>query len=98
MYSYTFSESIKFQGEADTEWKFARSKLYMEYIKDGSTLPIPFNIIPSLKTVYYIIKTIFGKCCCHGDEEERTISHPGRVVDLEMFPSSPIGGQVSHCV
>ncbi|XP_060593338.1 short transient receptor potential channel 7-like isoform X2 [Ruditapes philippinarum] len=84
------------QGQADTEWKFARSKLYMEYIKDESTLPIPFNIIPSPKTVFYILKTVFGCfCCCTGDEGQQTIAHPGRVVDLEMFPPSTVGGQVT---
>ena len=38
------------QREQDVEWKFARSQLYMEYIKAGSTLPVPFNIIPSPKS------------------------------------------------
>ncbi|XP_052816254.1 short transient receptor potential channel 7-like isoform X3 [Mya arenaria] len=75
------------QREADTEWKFARSKLYMEYIIDDSTLPIPFNIIPSPKTFYYMLKSVFG-CCCSGDDEDGAIAHPGRVVDLEMFPAS----------
>lgn len=31
---------------SDTEWKFARSKLYMEFIREGQNLPAPFNIIP----------------------------------------------------
>ena len=30
---------------SDIEWKFARSQLYMEFIKGGGTLPVPFNII-----------------------------------------------------
>ncbi|KAL4235161.1 anthranilate synthase component II [Mactra antiquata] len=82
------------QGQADTEWKFARSKLYMEYIKDESTLPIPFNIIPSPKSGWYILKYVFGCLpCCKEEDDDVTISHPGRVVDLEMFPSS-ISGQV----
>ncbi|XP_063706118.1 transient receptor potential protein [Culicoides brevitarsis] len=34
---------------ADTEWKFARSKLWMSYFEDGDTLPPPFNLCPSLK-------------------------------------------------
>ncbi|KAK3600933.1 hypothetical protein CHS0354_004142 [Potamilus streckersoni] len=46
------------QEEADTEWKFARSKLYMEYIKEGSTLPIPFNIIPTPKAVCKLLKSV----------------------------------------
>jgi hypothetical protein len=46
--------------QADVEWKFSRSKLYMEYIKDGATLPVPFNIIPTPSKVYIAIKKIFN--------------------------------------
>ncbi|CAF1556535.1 unnamed protein product [Rotaria magnacalcarata] len=45
---------------ADVEWKFARSKLYMEYIKEGGTLPVPFNIIPTPKSFYYLFRRIFS--------------------------------------
>ncbi|XP_037811373.1 transient-receptor-potential-like protein [Lucilia sericata] len=34
---------------SDTEWKFARTKLWMSYFEDTSTLPPPFNIMPSVK-------------------------------------------------
>ncbi|XP_040902588.1 short transient receptor potential channel 4b isoform X2 [Toxotes jaculatrix] len=40
---------------ADIEWKFARTKLWMSYFEEGGTLPSPFNIIPSPKSVYYLI-------------------------------------------
>ncbi|KAH3777181.1 short transient receptor potential channel 7-like [Dreissena polymorpha] len=73
------------QGEADTEWKFARTKLYMEYIKEGSTLPVPFNVIPSVKTFFNIIKFLF-RCCFPSEDGDVNVAHPGRVVDLEMFP------------
>ncbi|CAF0998099.1 unnamed protein product [Adineta ricciae] len=43
---------------ADVEWKFARSKLYMEYIKEGGTLPVPFNIVPTPKS----IGRLFHRC------------------------------------
>ncbi|XP_041849779.1 short transient receptor potential channel 4b [Melanotaenia boesemani] len=39
---------------ADIEWKFARTKLWMSYFEEGGTLPSPFNIIPSPKSVYYL--------------------------------------------
>nr|XP_053645075.1 transient-receptor-potential-like protein [Cherax quadricarinatus] len=35
---------------ADTEWKFARTKLWMSYFEEGNTLPPPFNIFPNFKT------------------------------------------------
>ncbi|XP_023661069.1 short transient receptor potential channel 4 isoform X1 [Paramormyrops kingsleyae] len=43
---------------ADIEWKFARTKLWMSYFEEGGTLPSPFNIIPSPKSVWYLIKWI----------------------------------------
>ncbi|GBM25717.1 Transient receptor potential-gamma protein [Araneus ventricosus] len=35
---------------SDIEWKFARSKLWMSYFEDGSTVPPPFNIFPTAKS------------------------------------------------
>ncbi|KAI1893610.1 hypothetical protein AGOR_G00125490 [Albula goreensis] len=43
---------------ADIEWKFARTKLWMSYFEEGGTLPSPFNIIPSPKSVWYLIRWI----------------------------------------
>ena len=48
------------QEDADVEWKFARTRLYMEFIKDGSTLPIPFNIIPTPHFFYDTIKLLIN--------------------------------------
>ncbi|XP_046899329.1 short transient receptor potential channel 5-like [Hypomesus transpacificus] len=39
---------------ADIEWKFARTKLWMSYFDEGGTLPPPFNIVPSPKTLWYL--------------------------------------------
>lgn len=42
------------QGDCDVEWKFARTRLWMNYIDEGSTLPVPFNMIPSPKSFKYV--------------------------------------------
>ncbi|XP_052007911.1 short transient receptor potential channel 6-like [Xyrauchen texanus] len=39
------------EGDADVEWKFARAKLWFSYFEEGGTLPVPFNLIPSPKSV-----------------------------------------------
>uniref|UniRef100_A0A3Q2Q697 Transient receptor potential cation channel subfamily C member 2b n=1 Tax=Fundulus heteroclitus TaxID=8078 RepID=A0A3Q2Q697_FUNHE len=52
------------QDDADVEWKFARSKLYLSYFREGLTMPVPFNIIPSPKAVFYILGTFRQLCCC----------------------------------
>ncbi|XP_076362865.1 transient receptor potential-gamma protein-like [Tachypleus tridentatus] len=51
--------------QADTEWKFARSKLWMSYFEDGGTVPPPFNIIPTPKSIYYLFRWMFRKFCGH---------------------------------
>ena len=45
------------QEKADTEWKFARSKLWISYFEEGGTVPPPFNIIPTPKSLYYIARS-----------------------------------------
>lgn len=39
------------QDDADVEWKFARAKLWFSYFEEGRTLPVPFNLVPSPKSV-----------------------------------------------
>ncbi|XP_022912799.2 transient receptor potential protein [Onthophagus taurus] len=34
---------------SDSEWKFARTRLWISYFDDGDTLPPPFNIFPTIK-------------------------------------------------
>ncbi|KAL6098928.1 uncharacterized protein ACO6RY_17957 [Pungitius sinensis] len=54
----------KIEDDADVEWKFARSKLYLSYFREGLTIPVPFNIIPSPKAVFYLLRCIFRQICC----------------------------------
>ncbi|XP_051533407.1 short transient receptor potential channel 5-like [Myxocyprinus asiaticus] len=48
---------------ADIEWKFARTKLWMSYFEEGGTLPPPFNIIPSPKSVWYLCVWLHKRLC-----------------------------------
>lgn len=49
----------------DKEWKFARAKLWLSYFDDKCTLPPPFNIIPSPKTVCYLVTSMSKWICSH---------------------------------
>ncbi|CAH8638908.1 unnamed protein product [Heterobilharzia americana] len=55
MMSHSF-ESI--QEDCDVEWKFARTQLWLNYIDNGSTLPVPFNVIPTPHSVANAVKFI----------------------------------------
>ncbi len=46
------------QTDNDVEWKFARTKLWMNYIDECNTLPVPFNMLPTPKSVKFAYKFI----------------------------------------
>lgn len=48
--------------DEDIEWKYARTKLYLDYMQTD-TLCVPFNVIPTVKTFIRIINVIAGFCC-----------------------------------
>ncbi|XP_056905911.1 short transient receptor potential channel 6 isoform X2 [Takifugu flavidus] len=48
MFNSSFRE---IEGDADVEWKFARAKLWFAYFEHCSTLPVPFNLIPTPNSV-----------------------------------------------
>ncbi|KAH3833232.1 hypothetical protein DPMN_106536 [Dreissena polymorpha] len=60
MMSNSFQE---IENHADMEWKFARSKLWMGYFDEGSTLPPPFNLVISPKAVVYFARTCRDLVC-----------------------------------
>jgi len=52
------------KNQADEEWKFARSKLWISYVEEGSTLPPPFSLLPSPKSIYYLFRWFYRKVFC----------------------------------
>ncbi|XP_030354070.1 short transient receptor potential channel 5 isoform X2 [Strigops habroptila] len=60
---------------ADIEWKFARTKLWMSYFDEGATLPPPFNIVPSPKSVWYLCKWIHNQLCPGNDSDNEQKRH-----------------------
>ncbi|XP_030649939.1 short transient receptor potential channel 5 [Chanos chanos] len=52
---------------ADIEWKFARTKLWMSYFDEGGTLPPPFNIVPSPKSVWYLCVWLHSRLSGNGE-------------------------------
>lgn len=67
------------QHHSDIEWKFARSKLYMEYIKEGFTLPVPLNLLPTPVATYNSVKKCFVKLkerAARSNEECKEIKEP----------------------
>uniref|UniRef100_A0A8C5S627 Transient receptor ion channel domain-containing protein n=1 Tax=Laticauda laticaudata TaxID=8630 RepID=A0A8C5S627_LATLA len=72
----------KIENDADVEWKFARSKLYLSFFREGLTLPVPFNIIPTPKSIFYAMRGFCRFMCCHKSKKSQkyppinTISNP----------------------
>nr|XP_033329419.1 transient-receptor-potential-like protein [Megalopta genalis] len=57
---------------SDTEWKFARTKLWLSYFEEGGTLPPPFNILPPPKL---ILRFCGLQKKASGDSHDRGRSH-----------------------
>ncbi|CAG5999675.1 unnamed protein product [Menidia menidia] len=55
MFNSSFQE---IEDDADVEWKFARAKLWFSYFEHGGTLPVPFNLVPSPKSVLSLLSWI----------------------------------------
>ncbi|XP_013868241.1 short transient receptor potential channel 6 [Austrofundulus limnaeus] len=55
MFNSSFQE---IEDDADVEWKFARAKLWFSYFDHGSTLPVPFNLVPSPRSVASLMVSV----------------------------------------
>ncbi|CAK6953865.1 short transient receptor potential channel 6a [Scomber scombrus] len=62
------------EDDADVEWKFARAKLWFSYFEEGRTLPVPFNLVPSPKSMLGLSKGIKSLLLHYmaGQSEEKT--------------------------
>ena len=73
------------------EWRFARTQLFMEYIKEGSTLPVPLNLITRPTIICKLLSQI-RRCCGRTkvgsrplDEEKSEIKASVVVVFSDLF-------------
>ncbi|XP_052834096.1 short transient receptor potential channel 7 [Octopus bimaculoides] len=60
---------------SDAEWKYARSLLYMEYMDDSLTLPVPFNILTVLRAIFSVFCSFvsyFRRLCKHAPHSSNT--------------------------
>ncbi|XP_061101571.1 short transient receptor potential channel 3-like [Conger conger] len=52
------------EDDADVEWKFARSKLWLSYFDNGKTLPPPYSVVPSPKSFFQCLRSLVGLLRC----------------------------------
>ncbi|NXX91702.1 TRPC5 protein, partial [Centropus bengalensis] len=78
---------------ADIEWKFARTKLWMSYFDEGATLPPPFNIVPSPKSVWYLCKWIHNQLCPGNDSDDEQKRHENLKTFTERHADNLIQNQ-----
>lgn len=81
------------QDHADIEWKFARTKLWMSYFDEGATLPPPFNIVPSPKSVWYLCKWIHNQLCPGDDSDNEQKRHENLKTFTERHADNLIQNQ-----
>ena len=67
------------------EWKFTRSKLYLEYIKSGGTLSVPFNIVPTWKDAFNLLLRFCSCCPKRAEEPEKD---KGEIIEGDTIANS----------
>ncbi|KAK5887506.1 hypothetical protein CesoFtcFv8_016105 [Champsocephalus esox] len=67
------------EDDADVEWKFARAKLWFSYFEEGRTLPVPFNLVPSPKSmlglatgIKSLLQLLWQYVAGHSEEKNET--------------------------
>ncbi|XP_072015775.1 short transient receptor potential channel 4-like isoform X2 [Amphiura filiformis] len=75
--------------DADMEWKFSRSKLWMSYFDELGTVPPPFNIIPSPKSIFRFMKWVLY-CCCREDIGKKYKERIKSIIDERQVKSREI--------
>ena len=63
------------QADKDVEWKFSRTKLYLEYSKEGNTLCVPFNLLPSFWGLADLIMDMATCCGCRNPSDDTGKKH-----------------------
>ena len=77
---------MHFKGDTDVEWKFARTKLWLNFIDEKSTLPVPFNIVPTYKTLKYVC-VWFRELCKPDDDDDLSLFRYDLSVNNHMLTS-----------
>nr|XP_006816594.1 PREDICTED: short transient receptor potential channel 4 [Saccoglossus kowalevskii] len=72
----------RIEENSDREWKYSRAQLWMSFFEGGATVPPPFNIIPSVKSIYYRMKSLIYACCPRL-QRKRTKKQWDKIADLE---------------
>jgi len=86
---------VRAQTDQDIEWKFVRSKLYMEYIRQGSPLPVPFNIVPTPHSALLLITAMYRRwrqwLRDKSNKAERCKPPPSAVENSPIYTTRPNG-------
>nr|KAG5702760.1 hypothetical protein BaRGS_003634 [Batillaria attramentaria] len=101
MMSHSFED---IQTDCDVEWKFARTKLWLNYMDDGSTLPVPFNMLPTPKSFFYGWQSCKELFChvdgfMHGKARKQTFLKQRRETvckTLELKPDETSYSDIMH--
>uniref|UniRef100_A0A0X3PE78 Transient-receptor-potential-like protein n=1 Tax=Schistocephalus solidus TaxID=70667 RepID=A0A0X3PE78_SCHSO len=83
------------QNQADTEWKFARSKLWLGYFDEGSTLPPPLNTIVSPKAVWRFLRGVYRLLTCASRRHKSASVKPSETIPKHFSNHIDTGNPIS---
>ncbi|XP_072165972.1 short transient receptor potential channel 4-like [Diadema setosum] len=74
----------KVEENADVEWKFSRTSLWMSFLDDTVTVPPPFNLMPNFGHLTRELKVLWQRCCKR--DPSRRVNPNSAVVELGELP------------
>lgn len=60
MMSNTYQNVVN---DADIQWKFSRTRMWMPYLDEGNVMPPPFNLVPPPHVVFKFCRRLFTRGC-----------------------------------
>ena len=75
-----------FQENADVEWKFASTSMWLAYLQTGDVVPAPFNLLPSWVDMKKAAKYLYGLCHKEqGSEKEQRLKNLSMIDGMKVF-------------
>ena len=86
-------ERSLWQLDCDVEWKFARTKLWLNYMDNDTALPIPFNLLPTWGSVRNACRFL---CKWLSREHGLLFDRPRSYTFIKARVASPSLASLSH--
>lgn len=89
---------MKFKHHSDTEWKFSRSQLYMDFIKEEAILPVPFNLFPMPYSITKMSKQFWNYVLRRKENQGNNFNNISNDIEMPQMKKNGVINGVSKVI